>query len=560
MNGSVNGARLTCVSRINSTIHAGPLLATEAWLAYRGVMKLFNAFATVGSLTLVSRVLGFARDILIAAALGTGAVADAFFVAFRFPNLFRRLFGEGAFNAAFVPMYARKLEGDGEVEAARFASHAMGGLALVLIVLSASAMLAMPWLMVVLAPGFAEDPAKYDLTVTLTQIAFPYLLCLSLVALISGALNAHHKYWAAAAAPILLNIVLIIAITIAVLLGYGGVAGAGYILSVGVLFAGVGQLALLWIAMRAAGLRIQFGRPTFDADMRRLVKLGIPGLVAGGITQINIVVGTVIASLQAGAVSYLYYADRLYQLPLGIVGIAIGVVLLPELARQLRSGDQARVIDTQNRSLEFALLLTLPSAVGLSVAAYPIISVLFERGAFDATATPQTANALVAFAIGLPAFVLIKVFQPAFFAREDTATPMRYAFVNLVVNVIGSLCLFFGLSQVGISGHIGIALATSVAGWVNALLLCWRLSSDGSFAGDAQLLRATLAAIVGSAVMGAVLWFGLPLAEPWLISSQPIVLRALALLGVIGLAGALYFAIVFATGALRVSHFRRRTA
>ncbi|MEO1694149.1 MAG: murein biosynthesis integral membrane protein MurJ [Pseudomonadota bacterium] len=523
-------------------------------------MKLFSAFATVGVLTLVSRILGFARDILIAGALGTGGVADAFFVAFRFPNLFRRLFGEGAFNAAFVPMYARKLEGDGAAAADRFASRAMGGLVLVLVVLSAIAMLAMPWLMLVLAPGFAGDPAKYDLAVTLTQIAFPYLLCMSLVALLSGALNAHHRYWAAAAAPILLNVILIVAISVAIASGFAGQPGAGFVLAVGVAIAGLGQLVLLWLAMRAARLKIRLGMPRYDDDMRRLVKLGIPGLIAGGITQINIVVGTIIASLQAGAVSYLYYADRLYQLPLGIVGIAIGVVLLPELARQLRSGDRARALDTQNRSLEFALLLTLPSAVGLSFAAYPIISVLFERGAFTAADTPATANALIAFALGLPAFVLIKVFQPAFFAREDTATPMRFAAVNLVVNVVGSLALFFAFTANGASGHIGIALATSIAGWVNALLLWRRLARDGAFTPDRRLVRACLAAVAASAVMAGVLWQGVPLAEPWLVAGQPILIRAAALTAIIAVAGGIYGVIVLGTGALRLSHLRRSRA
>ncbi|MEO1264865.1 MAG: murein biosynthesis integral membrane protein MurJ, partial [Pseudomonadota bacterium] len=294
---------------------------------------LYRAFATVGGLTLVSRVLGFARDILIAAALGTGGVADAFFVAFRFPNLFRRLFGEGAFNAAFVPLYAKRLEGEGAAAASRFAGEALSGLATVILVLSAVAILAMPWLMFGLAPGFADEPEKFALSVTLSQITFPYLLCMSVVALLSGVLNSHRRYWAAAAAPIVLNVVLITAILIAIQSGYAGAAGAGYVLSIGVTLAGLAQLALLWFAVRRAGIRLSIPRPRWSADMKALVSLGLPGLLAGGITQINIVIGTIIASLQAGAVSYLYYADRLYQLPLGIVGIAVGVVLLPELAR-----------------------------------------------------------------------------------------------------------------------------------------------------------------------------------------------------------------------------------
>ena len=326
-------------------------------------MKLYKAFATVGGLTMASRLLGFARDILIAAALGSGAIADAFFVAFRFPNLFRRLFGEGAFNSAFVPLFAKRLEGEGEATAKRFAEEAMAGLLLVLVVVSAAAMLTMPWLMMLLAPGFVADPAKYDLAVNLTQIAFPYLTCMSLVALLSGVLNSMHRYWAAAAAPILLNIVLISAIAFAIVMGYAEKPAAGYVLACGVLLAGFAQLTMLWLAVKQAGLDLKLIRPRYSEGVRRLVQLGIPGLISGGITQINIVVGTIIASLQAGAVSYLYYADRLYQLPLGIVGVAVGVVLLPELARRLRAGDHSGAMDSQNRSLEFSLLLTLPAAV-----------------------------------------------------------------------------------------------------------------------------------------------------------------------------------------------------
>jgi putative peptidoglycan lipid II flippase len=520
-------------------------------------MILYRAFATVGGLTLISRVLGFARDILIAAALGTGGVADAFFVAFRFPNLFRRLFGEGAFNAAFVPMYARKLEGDGPDEARRFAVTAMGGLAFVLVVLSAIAILAMPWLMVVLAPGFSSDPAKYDLSVSLTQIAFPYLFCMSLVALMSGVLNSHHRYWAAAAAPILLNIVLIGAILAAIYLGYAGEPGAGYVLAIGVAIAGIAQLAMLWFAVARAGISLRIGLPRWNDDMRQLVKLGIPGLIAGGITQINIVVGTVIASLQAGAVSYLYYADRLYQLPLGIVGIAIGVVLLPELARKLRAGEREAVIDTQNRSLEFALALTLPAAVGLAVAAEPIISVLFERGAFTAADTPATAMALLAFSLGLPAFVMIKVFQPAFFAREDTATPMRFAAVNLVVNVIGSLTLFYAFKSACLMPHVGIALATSFAAWINALMLWRSLAKSGEFRIDRRLLRNWIVIAGASLIMAAALVLAMPLLEPWLATSAPIWERALALGALVGGGLAVYLAIVFAGGVISLRQLRR---
>lgn len=479
-------------------------------------MNLYKAFATVGGLTMISRLLGFLRDILIASALGSGAIADAFFVAFRFPNLFRRLFGEGAFNSAFVPLFAKRLEGEGEAAARTFAEEAMAGLLLVLVIVSAVAMLAMPWLMMLLAPGFAADPAKYDLAVDLTQIAFPYLTCMSLVALLSGVLNSMHRFWAAAAAPILLNVVLVAAITLAIALGYSRQPSAGYVLAIGVFVAGLAQLAMLWIAVRRAGMNIGFVRPRYTEGVRRLVALGIPGLVSGGITQINIVVGTIIASLQAGAVSYLYYADRLYQLPLGIVGVAIGVVLLPDISRRLRAGDQAAALDSQNRSLEFALMLTLPAAVALAVIAEPIIQVLFERGAFTAADTTKTAAALCAFAIGLPAFVLIKVFQPAFFAREDTKTPMYYAGINMAVNVAGSIGLFFVFQALGYMPHVGIALATTIAAWINAAMLWIKLARNGNFVADRRLVRNLPLIAVASLAMASVLWFSADAFRPWL--------------------------------------------
>ncbi len=518
---------------------------------------LYRAFATVGGLTMVSRLLGFVRDILIAAALGSGVVADAFFVAFRFPNLFRRLFGEGAFNAAFVPLFARRLEGEGEGQAHRFAEEAMSVLATTLIAFSIVMMAAMPWLMLILAPGFSEDPAKYDLAVLLSQVTFPYLLCMSLVALLSGVLNSLNRFWAAAAAPILLNVILIAAISLAIWLGFAQRFGAGIILAIGVTVAGVAQLLMLWFAVRRAGLKLSFRWPRYTPGVKRLVELGIPGVLAGGITQINIVVGTIIASLQAGAVSYLYYADRLYQLPLGIVGVAIGVVLLPDLARKLRAGDRESAMDSQNRSLEFALLLTLPAAVALTIAAEPIVRVLFERGAFTAADTNATSLALSAFAIGLPAFVLIKVFQPAYFAREDTKTPMRFAAVNMVVNVIGSLTLFYLFKEMGHPPHVGIALATSIAGWVNALLLWAALTRSRDFAIDRRLLRNLPLILLSSLVMGAAIWFSLPLLAPYMASAAALPIQAAALAALVALGGVVFFSLIFATGVFSLSQLRQ---
>ena len=387
---------------------------------------------------------------------------------------------------------------------------------------------------------------------------------MSVVALLSGVLNSIHHYWAAAAAPILLNIVLIAAAYLAITLGYNGSAEAGYVLAAGVALAGVAQLAMLWHAVRHYGYRIGLRRPRITEGVRKLVKLGVPGLVSGGVTQITIVIGTIIASLQPGAVSYLYYSDRLYQLPLGIVGVAVGVVLLPELARKLRSGDHAAAMDTQNRSLEFAFLLTLPAAIILAVAAEPIIRVLFERGAFKAEDTAATAAALGAIAFGLPSFVLLKVFQPAFFAREDTKTPMRYAWVNMAIDVIGSLGLFFLFKSLGWRPFVGIPIATSLAGWVNAFLLWRALQRAGEFVVDSRLTR-NLACSVGAGVaMLATLLVLQHWLAPYLASGQGLAVQAPALGALIIGSLAVFSAVILMTGVVSPAQlgrfFRRKPA
>jgi len=503
-------------------------------------MKLYRSFMTVGGLTMISRVLGFIRDISIAAVLGTGVVADAFFVAFRFPNLFRRLFGEGAFNAAFVPLFSKELEANGKSSARVFAEEALSVLLTTLLVLTAVAEIAMPWLMYAIAPGFADTPDKYDLSVLLTRIAFPYLLCMSLVALLSGLLNALDKFAAAAAAPIVLNLVLISSIGIAALLGAGNTPAAGIILAIGVTIAGILQLVVLARAASKSNMRLSLKLPRMTPGVKKLIKLGIPGVIAGGITQVNLLIGTIIASLQDSAVSYLYYADRIYQLPLGVVGIAIGVVLLPDISKKLRAGNMDEVHMSQNRSLEFALMLTLPASIALFVIPMPIIQVLFERGAFSFEDTNATAFALSAFAWGLPAFVLIKVFSPAYFAREDTKTPMRFAGVSMVVNVALSLGLFYLFKSYGIMPHIGIAIATTVAGWVNAVLLWTTLARNGQFKFDARLKRNLPLILLASLIMGACVWYGADWGADYLKAQNGLLVQVSALGLLVGL-GVLIF-------------------
>jgi putative peptidoglycan lipid II flippase len=494
---------------------------------------------------MASRVLGFVRDVLMAALLGSGPVADAFVIAFRFPNLFRRLFGEGAFNAAFVPLFAGRLESEGEGAARRFAEEIYAVLFVVLLAVVALAEVAMPLLIYVLAPGFVADTDKFDLTVLLTRIAFPYLLFMSLVALLSGVLNSLHRFALAAAAPVVLNLVLISALLTARTMGWGDAPATGMALAWGVALAGLIQFALLWVACKGAGMRLKLRRPVITPGVRRLVTLGIPGVIAGGIMQLNLVISTIIASLQASAPSWLYYADRVYQLPLGVVGVAIGIVLLPELSRRLRAGDGSGVQSSLNRALEFALFLTVPAAVALIVIPQPIVQVLFERGAFGPADTAATALALAAFAAGLPAFVLQKIFQPGFFAREDTRTPMHFALYSVALNIAGALALFPFL------GHVGIALATSVAAWLNAALLGITLTRRGHFQTDAALRRNLPRIVLSSLAMGALV---LGLALWWADSfSVGVALsrRIGLLLALVAVGSGAYFALTFATGAFR---------
>ena len=518
-------------------------------------MKLYRAFATVGGLTMVSRILGFARDILIAATLGSGAVADAFFVAFRFPNLFRRLFGEGAFNSAFVPLFAGRLEGEGREAARKFAEEALAGLVFILLVLTAVAQIAMPFLMLGLAPGFSATPEKFDLAVLLTRITMPYLLCMSVVALLSGVLNSMGKFVESSAVSIVLNLTMMVATIIAILMGLSNEPLAGVVQAWGVFAAGIFQLALLLYGVRRHGLALKLRWPRMTDGVRRLITLGIPGIIAGGVTQINIVIGTIIASMQNGAVSHLYYADRIYELPLAIVGIAIGVVLLPDVSRQLRAGNHAGVMDSQNRSFEFAMLLTVPAAVALAVAPTAIVQGLFQRGAFTAADTPPTAYALAIFALGLPSFVMIKVFSPAFFAREDTATPMRYAVLSLTANTIGSIALFFLFRSLGLMPHLGIAVATTLGGWLNAGLLYATLIKRGIFVPDARLTRALKLIVISSVVMGVAVWVTSSVLQDW-FAAPGVLLRAggLGLLVASGLA--VYGTAILLSGAVEVRQLR----
>lgn len=520
-------------------------------------MKLYRAFATVGGLTLVSRVLGFLRDIAFAWGFGAGMVADAFAVAFRFPNLFRRLFGEGAFNSAFVPLFAKELEGNGPDAARRFAEEALAGLAAVLVAFTIVAIIAMPWLMYLLAPGFSATPEKFDLAVLMTQITFPYLLCMSLVALFSGVLNTFGKFVESSSVSIVLNATLLAGIFLSYGLGHLGSPEGGIVQAIAVFVAGVLQLWLLIDGLKRNNFSLKLRRPRMTEGMRRLIVLGLPGVIAGGVTQINIMIGTIIASMQPGAVSQLFYADRLYELPLAIVGIAVGVVLLPDVARQLRAGNEAGAVDSQNRALEFAMLLTVPAALALALVPGEIVQVLFERGAFSPTDTANTAAVLSVFALGLPAFVLIKVLSPAYFAREDTKTPMRYAVISLTANTLGSIALFFLFRRLGWLPHLGIAVATAVGGWLNAGLLWVTLVKRGHFVLDRRMVRSLLMIVLASVVMGIALVATAHYLSDAFRREQGFLVHLGALTLLVGAGLAVYAAATVATGALKLRQLRK---
>ncbi len=467
----------------------------------RAPLGLVRAVATVGGYTLISRVTGFARDILIAAILGAGPLADAFFVAFRLPNFLRRLFAEGAFNAGFVPLFAGTLEAEGRAEARRFAEQAQAALVAALLLVVVPAILLMPWLIRAFAPGFEPGSVRFEAAVELTRVTFPYLALISLAALYAGVMNSLGRFAVAAAAPILLNLTLITALLFAT----GWLPSPAHALAWGVVAAGVLQLGWMVAAAGREGLALRPRRPRLSPEIRRLFALILPAALGAGVAQINLLADVVFASfLPPGAVSFLYYADRVNQLPLGVVGVAVGTALLPLLSRQIRAGDEAGAQASQNRALELALLLTVPAALALIVARQPIIAVLFERGAFGPAETDATAAALAAFALGLPAYVLIKVLTPGFFARQDTRTPVKIAVVSLITNIVLNVALLVPL------GHVGIALATALSNWLNAGLLAWRLRGSDLLRLGARLRRRLPRILLASVAMAFGLWLLIP--------------------------------------------------
>lgn len=448
---------------------------------------LHRAVATIGSLTFVSRILGFVRDVLIARALGAGLAADAFFLAFRLPNLFRRLLGEGAFNAAFVPIFTQLLQKDGRDKAVQFAASTFSILFLANIVLLILFEIFMPLAFRVLAPGFEPGSERYLLALDLARVMFPYLMLITLAAQCAAMLNAVHHFGHAAAMPILLNLVMA-----ASLLVFSGTEHEmAHVLSWSVTAAGAAQLIYIWITLRTADLAMRPVRPTITPEIRRFFRLFGPGVVGAGVYQLNVTVDVIIASLLGeGAISWLNYADRLNQLPLGVIGVALGTALLPMLSRQIKGEDWQGAHRTQAEAIRIAMFIALPAATAFAVMALPIVHILFERGAFTARDSQMTAWALQIFALGLPAYMLVKIFSASFFAQQDTKTPVKVAMLGLCSNIIlnllfilltaqgqcfgvwgGTVCGWTVPALTGVPSHAGIALATTISAWLNAFIL-----------------------------------------------------------------------------------------
>ncbi len=516
-------------------------------------MSLVKRISTVGGFTLLSRVFGLVRDFLMARYLGAGMAADAFFIAFKLPNFFRRLFAEGAFSVAFVPLFSRALgkeiTPESKAAAEAFASHVLGWLLPVLVVLLIVMEVAMVPVMLGLTGGFEGDTTsgeKFDLVVELGRYTFPYLVLISLVSFYAGMLNAVGRFAAAAFSPVLLNILMISAL---LTFNETDVQSARY-LAGAVSISGVAQLLLLFASVKRAGLSVTLPRPQLTDDVRELLKIMAPAAIGAGVMQINLLADVVIAArlLPEGSVSWLFYADRLAQLPLGVIGIAAGTVLLPGISRLLAAGDSDGAQAQQNRALDFSMMLTIPAAAALAAIAAPVIATIFERGAFVGADTDATAAALIAYAFGLPAYVIQKTLTPGYFARSDTRTPVIYASISLAVNLVLNLILIRYMA------HVGLAVATAISAWLNVALLYQGLHKRGHFKLDRQALAGTGRYIISSAVMiSGLVWA----ADKWASYfvhddlSRVGLLTALVLLG-----AALYFAALAAMGGLKVQQIR----
>ncbi|TVV72584.1 murein biosynthesis integral membrane protein MurJ [Sphingomonas solaris] len=527
-------------------------------------MSLVRNTATIGGLTLVSRVLGFVRDMLMARFVGAGFASDAFLIAWRLPNLFRALFAEGAFAAAFVPMFNRPIaeaergaESGGDAAARRraglpaglrFAEDVLSVLLPILIVFTIVMMLAAWPIVWAMTGGFRDGgPEKLALATEFTRITFPYLMLISLVSLLGGILNSLGRFWVNAAAPVLLNICLIVGLMF--FRGHSEIDTART-QSIAVTVSGVLQLGWLIWSCRQAGVVLRLKRPRLTPDVKKLLAIILPAALGAGAVQFNLLISTTLAArfLPQGSVSYLYYADRLNQLPLGLIGIGVGTAILPLLSRQIGGGDDAAATATQNRAIELSLLLTLPATAALMVSAEPIIRALLQHGAFTVQDTAATAAALTAFSFGLPAYVLIKVLTPGFYARSDTRTPVRIALVAMGVNLVLNLALVWPLA------HVGLAVSTAISAWVNVGLLYLTLRRRDHFAADARLKARTLRLGAATLAMAALLLALNPLVDAY--TAGPWLLRVVALGAMMAAGAATYFGAAFLFRAYNLAELR----
>lgn len=509
-------------------------------------MKLLKAMATIASFTMLSRIAGMVRDMLTASVLGAGPLADAFFVALKLPNFFRRVAAEGAFSVSFIPLYSKTIEQEGEDEGAKFAGQVFSLMAIILSIFSILVMIAMPWIIHVIAPGFDEGTDRYSLAVILTQITFPYLLLMSLTALFGGMLNTHSKFAPFASAPIIFNMTLILAMVI--FAPY--FPTAGHAMAVGVTVSGILQLMMMVYFVRRTKIKFMWQRPKISEKTKQLFRLMGPGVLSAGVFQVNLFVDMILASLlPAGAISFLYYADRLNQLPLSMVGIAVGTALLPMLSKSLAANNPEESKDLFNRSLEFCFFAALPAAVALLIIPYQMVGTLFEHGKFTANDTLQTSYVLMGYGIGLPAYIASKIFMTAFWAHQDTMTPVKVSILTALSNIALSLLL------IGPLGVAGIALSTGLVGWLQVYLLHRKLKGRDALEFDDRLRNVFPKIALCSCIMGIVL-----AVLAYVLTSyfgQSLHIKICALMALLG-GGALTYALAIqVTGVLKLSDIKR---
>jgi putative peptidoglycan lipid II flippase len=506
-------------------------------------MRIIRAMATVGGYTGVSRIFGLIRECLMSHIIGASPITDAFLVAFRFPNFFRRIFAEGAFNASFVPQFSGQLASEGLGSAKLLAEQVMAVLGTTLLLFVIFVVMATPWIMGVIAPGFSDTPERLEMAITFTRITFPYILFVSLAALLSGVLNSLDRFAAAAAAPIILNIIMIGAM---IVFAYGDLA-TGKALSWAVFSAGVFQLVWLYWACWRTGFRLKIRLPRLTPEVRKVMRLMVPGAIGAGVMNINLLFDTLFAShLASGSISFLHYADRLNQLPLSLFGIAMGTALLPSLSRQIRLGEEDKALASQSLAVEISLQLTIPAALGLILLSYPIIDLIYGLKGEQITAT---ASALAAFATGIPAYVLSKVFLTGFFARQDTKTPVKIAIISIVCNLTLNIILM------GPFSHVGLAISTSIAAWLNAGLLLLILHRRRWFSLTQQIRITGAKVLISAMVMGG----GLIFARNQWLSTLPstLFLQIVTVLGIIICGMVIFGGMGQLIGAFNLTHIRQ---